>query len=231
MRAWMTSTSSSRSSKIALAVLLEGRVLLGGLVLGHGRKLRGPTVTPPGLIVDRCEAVAELVRRVGRAVGRRQVLAAGAGLVRHARSPSPPRPRQGWPAIAVGRAHADPRPHRLGQDAGRLPVGHRPAGHHAAARRQGAAHPPALPLAAAGAGRRRREEPARAARGHRRWPPSGSGVAVPRADRRHAHRRHRRPTSAGSSSATRPTCSSPRPSRSTSCSRRRRATRCATSRR
>ena len=41
------------------------------------------------------------------------------------------------------------------------------------------------------------------------------GVAVPRAHGGHAHRRHRRPTSGAGSSATRPTCSSPRPSRST----------------
>ena len=43
-------------------------------------------------------------------------------------SPRPrPRRTQGWPAIAGGRPHADPRPDRLGQDARRVPLGDRPA--------------------------------------------------------------------------------------------------------
>ena len=40
MRAWMTSTSSSRELEDRLAVLLEGGVPLGGLVLGHAERVR-----------------------------------------------------------------------------------------------------------------------------------------------------------------------------------------------
>ena len=67
---------------------------------------------------------------------------AGPGRGSRRPSASPRRAQaQGWPAIAAGRAHPDPGPHRLGQDAGRLPVGHRPADDRAGARRRAAAHP------------------------------------------------------------------------------------------
>ena len=79
--------------------------------------------------------------------------------------PSPPQ-AQGWPAIAAGREHAHPRPHRLRQDAGRLPdvPGHPvPAGRPAGARGPGA-----LRLAAEGAEQRHLPQPRNPARRHRR---------------------------------------------------------------
>ena len=87
--------------------------------------------------------------------------------------PTPPQV-QGWPAIAVGRARADPGADRLGQDAHRVPLRDRQADRHA---RRGAARP--LRLAAEGAELRHRAEPARPARRAR--------VEAPR---RGAHRRH-----------------------------------------
>ncbi len=70
---------------------------------------------------------------------------------------------EGWPAIADGDAHADPRADGFGQDARRVPVGHRPARGDPGAG-EGKALPRAVRLAVARACRRRREEPAGAAR-------------------------------------------------------------------
>ena len=135
---------------------------------------------------------------------------------------SAPRSRRPTPAAGAGlaghrrrRAHADPGAHRLGQDAVRLPVGHRPA-RQPSRRRPSARTAPgiALRVAAAGAGGRRREEPAQPAAGH---PPRGR-AARPAATRSRPSAcapATRRPTSGAASSATRPTSSSPRPSRST----------------
>ncbi len=71
------------------------------------------------------------------------------------------------------RERAGVRAHRIGQDAGRLPVGPRPPGGRSEPRA------PGLRLAAEGPLLRRREEPARAAQGHRRRHLGG-----------HSHRRH-----------------------------------------
>ena len=85
--------------------------------------------------------------------------------------------------------HADPGPDGLGEDAGRLPLGDRPADDHAASGDGGAAGP--LHLAAASAGGRRGEEPAGTAAGHR--PRGGAaGAHGPRPDGGHADRRHAR---------------------------------------
>ena len=104
--------------------------------------------------------------------------------------PSPAR-RLGGDRLRAGHAHRGP--DRLGQDAGRLPVGARPP---APARCRGTARGPRLRrlrLAAARAQQRHREEPARAAgrhprRGRRRRPGAARG---PRggAHGRHAGRR------------------------------------------
>ena len=105
----------------------------------------------------------------------------------------------------------------------RLPVGHRLAGHEPGPRRTRRSAPALLylsPLRALAVDVEKNlrapllgiEPRSRAAR-----------ARLHRADGRHAHRRHARPTSGASSSATRPTSSSRRPSPSTSCSRRRRA--------
>ena len=113
--------------------------------------------------------------------------------------------QQGWPPIAAGEHTLICAPDRQRQDARRLPVGHRLAGHHAAARGPHPPHPGALHLAAAGPRVRRREEPARPARGHRprrRAPRRGRRHARGR----HAHRRHARPATASASSGGRPTC-------------------------
>ncbi len=121
---------------------------------------------------------------------------------------------QAWPAIASGEPRFDLGPDRLGQDAGRLPVGARPvrgaptlrpAGRHGARPTRAA---PGLHLAAQGARLRRRAQPAGAAA-------RASGADV---RGRGAHRRHAAAASAATCCATRPTSSSPRPSRSTSCS-------------
>ena len=89
-----------------------------------------------------------------------------------------------------GRGHAGRRADRFGQDAGRVPVGDRPAGGGAAARGPEAAHPGALRLPAQGAGRRHRAEPARAAdRDRARRAPARPGRAGHQGGG--AHRRHR----------------------------------------
>ena len=89
------------------------------------------------------------------------------------------------------RGHAGRRADRLGQDAGRVLVGHRQAGGAAAARRPETACPGALRLPAQGAGGGHRAEPARAAdRDQARRAPAGPARAGHQG--RGAHRRHRR---------------------------------------
>ena len=90
-----------------------------------------------------------------------------------------------------GREHAGHRADRVGQDAGRVPVGDRPAGRGARPRGPEAALPGALRLAAEGAGGRHRAEPALPAdrdRARRARP----GPARARHRGGGAHRRHRR---------------------------------------
>ncbi len=65
------------------------------------------------------------------------------------------------------RQHAGHRADRVRQDAGRVPVGHRPAGLVGAHGRARAGHPGAVRVAAEGAGRRRRAQPAHPADRHR----------------------------------------------------------------
>ena len=142
--------------------------------------------------------------------------------------PEPTSPQvNGWPHIAQGEHTLICAPTGSGKTLTAFLALDRSAHHHTTARPE-AAHEGAVHLAAARAGVRRREEPAVAAHGHR---PGGRAArrAVRRAVRGHAHRRHRRPKIVRSSSASRPTCSSPRPRASTSCSPRRRATRSSTS--
>ena len=128
-----------------LAVLLEGRVVLGRLVGRHdrvygecyGRRHRDQ----PRHGCTRCTAGVSNVHSC-----RDSSHLAGSVWTRELADPLEPfspavrawfsttfaeptaAQAQGWPAIAVGRAHADPGPHRLGQDPGRVPVGPRPAG-------------------------------------------------------------------------------------------------------
>ena len=131
---------------------------------------------------------------------------------------------------AGGQARAGRRPHRVGQDPRRVPVGARPAGRRAAARRSRST--------AAGSSTSRRSRRWRStcsATCARRWPASGRprsalGPAGPRHHGRACAPATPRPTSAGCSPAPRPTCWSPRPSRCSCCSPRRRGSRCAGSR-
>ena len=96
-----------------------------------------------------------------------------------ARSPSRPRRRRSaWPRDRRRRARPAQRADRLGQDARRVPLGHRPARERPAARGR-AAHADRLRLAAEGAGLRRRPQPRHADPRHRRG-----------RQRRRAHRRH-----------------------------------------
>ena len=125
------------------------------------------------------------------------------------------------------RIDADPCADRQRQDTRRVPLVPRSPDVRAAATEEPAV-PRALHFAAEGAGRRRRAQPAGAARGH---------CQRRRGARRHVRRRRpspsapatRRRPNAPAFSASRRTSSSPRPNRSTCCSRRTRARRCAAS--
>ena len=136
---------------------------------------------------------------------------------------------QAWRAIGEGRGHAGHRADRVGQDAGRVPVGDRPAG---------GAPPPSdknrrcrvvyvSPLKALAVDIER----------NLRSPLIGIGQAARRLGCRSPRSRWRcgpvtpPPTSGASSPRTRPTSSSPPPSRSSCCSPRRRGRPCAGSRR
>ena len=126
---------------------------------------------------------------VRRSVALDRFSPAGAGLVLDHVPRAHGGPGPGLAGHRLGRAHADPGAHRLGQDAHRVPVGHRPAGHHRRRPR-----------------RQRRTRllyisPLRAlavdVEKNLRAPLQGIGLAaerlgpaVHRADRRHAHRRH-----------------------------------------
>ena len=99
----------------------------------------------------------------------------GAGVVRQGVRGAHAGPGAGLAGDRDRRAHADLGAHRLGQDAGRLPVGARPPRRRAERR----PHAARLRVAAEGALLRRREEPARAAARDRR-----------RRQGRPAHRRH-----------------------------------------
>ena len=83
---------------------------------------------------------------------------------------------QGWPPIADGRAHPDLRPHRQRQDAHRLPVRDRPAGHRAdpGARRSAPGCSTSRRCGRWRSTSRRTCGPRWPASG---WRPSGSGVA------------------------------------------------------
>ena len=134
------------------------------------------------------------------------------GCLRHAH-PGPGR-RLGRPRLRPGRAGG--RPHRVGQDPGRVPVGHRPPGHRPGGPRA-PAPPGPLHLPAQGPGRRHRAQPP-VAPGRPAGGRGQPGRAPPGHHRRHAHRRHpgRRPPPLPG--ATRPTSSSPPPSRCSCCS-------------
>ena len=135
----------------------------------------------------------------------------GVGLPRIRRSrASPPRPRAwfaatfaaptaaqtgAWDAIASGRARARLRPHRLRQDAGRVPLGARPTGRSARARRR---------ACASSTSRRSRRSPSTSSRTcARRWPASAAPRRGWGSCRRRSRRRSApatpRPKSAGDS--------------------------------
>ena len=107
------------------------------------------------------------------------------------RSPPPRPPRPGLGGHRLRPPHADPGPDRLGQDAGRLPLGPRPAAGRRRAGAREAALPGALRLAAQGPDLRRRAQPAVAAGGHRHGGRAGR-AGPPVGARRHPHRRHAR---------------------------------------
>ena len=98
--------------------------------------------------------------------------------------------RDGWKAIAAGDHALDPRAHRFGQDARRVPVGDRPAVLRAAARGPAGEDARPLRVAAAGARRRHREEPPRAARRDPARRRSARHAARARAGGRDPQRRH-----------------------------------------
>jgi hypothetical protein len=89
------------------------------------------------------------------------------------------------------RARPRRRPHRIGQDAGRVPLVARPAGRRSPAGRRAAALPRPLRLAAEGTGRRRRAQPSGTAGGHRAGG-SPAGSEPPRDPGRHPVRGHAR---------------------------------------
>ncbi len=122
---------------------------------------------------------------------------------------------QGWPAIAAGEHTPVLAPTGSGKTLAAFLWGLDRLVVRAAADGQGAPHPPPLPLAAAGPGRRRREEPPQPRCRASASRPSGSGEPFHPPHGRHAHRRHPGRRAPPACCATRPTCSSPRPSRST----------------
>ena len=133
MRAWITSTSSSRSSKMASQYSskagwhsgdrypasvagMPGSLRAGGRRgrICRCRRLQSPRWPGGPDTTDRSRSpVSPSPSGRGSPPSFREPTAAQAGA---------------WPAIAGGRPHAVLRPHRLGQDVGRVPVGHRPAG-------------------------------------------------------------------------------------------------------
>ena len=140
----------------------------------------------------------------------RSVRPGHAGVVR--RVVRRPHPGPGGRVARRRRRRARPRrrPHRLGQDAGGLPVGDRPA--DARAPPTSRRHPRALHLAAQGARGRRRAQPALTARRHH----PGGGPPRRRLPRRHGRRPVRRHVAARpprAASRVRPTSSSRPPSR------------------
>ena len=92
---------------------------------------------------------------------RLSVLPRGPRVVRRVVRRAHPRPARRLDGDRRRRPHADPGPHRLGQDAGGVPVGDRPARRPSRRPTAARAHPRALHLAAPRARGRRREEPAR----------------------------------------------------------------------
>ena len=124
----------------------------------------------------------------------------------------------GLAADRVGQGRSGHRADRLGQDAGGVPLGARPAGRRG---HRGRRHPPrpdqrSLRVAAQGAVERRAPEPRGAARRNQ-----GAGRRARAMRRRRSGRRCEPATRPRASGARRPagrrTSSSPRPSRSTSC--------------
>ena len=159
-----------------------------------------------------------------------RVLAGHAGLVRGGVRRADAGPGRSLAGHRQGRGYAGRRADRVGQDAGRVPVGDRQAGGGAAAAGPEATDPGALRLPAQGAGGGHRAEPAGPAdRDPARRAPAGAGRAG------HPGRGPApatpRPRTAGSWSPSRPTSSSPRPSRCSCCSRRRPGRPCAAWRR
>ena len=122
-----------------------------------------------------------------------------------------------WDAISSGHHTVVVAPDRLGQDAVGLPLGDRPDGERAGARGAARALPGPLRLADEGARRRRRAQPARPARRHRpRRHAARAGAA--RHQRQRPLGRHPGQRAPGLRPHARPTSSSRRPSRSSSCS-------------
>ena len=208
-----------------LAVLLERGVELRGLVLGHGPSVRDRRFRPFGTGTPESGGLLPKSRRrfASHRAGTVPPVALGrfSEPVRTWFETSFPAPTRGpGPGLAGhrrGRPHPDPRPHRLGQDARRVPVGDRPADDArtpARKREHSAGHPARSTSPRCGpspsTSRRTSGPPSRG------WPWRPSGWARTCGCPRSACARATpRPTSAASWSATPPTCSSPPPSPST----------------
>ena len=103
----------------------------------------------------------------------------------------PTRPQaRGLAGDRARRVDADPRADRQRQDAGRVPLVHRPADVRAGAADATQRCRVALRLAAQGAGRRRRAQPARAARRHRATSRAAAATPFHVPGDRDPHRRH-----------------------------------------
>ena len=186
----------------------------GRRLAGIGRILSGP--------IDWIAPCRDPRRSPGR------LQRADARLVRARRSPSRRAPRRWAGRRSPAAAHADPRAHRQRQDPRRLPLVPRSAVGGAATgaeRRSRVLYVCPLKALAYDVERNLRAPLAGIRRTAERDRVGGPGGAASRQpDRRHAGRRAPR-----SSSKTRRTSSSPRPSRSTCCSPARRARSCAAS--
>ena len=166
----------------------------------------------------------------GRASGARAAVAPDARLVR-----GRVRGSHGGPGgrLAGGRrrpGRTRRRPDRLRQDAGRVPLVPRPGRHDPGAGEPAPSLPDPLHLAAQGPRGRRRAQPARHRSPASGRPRDGSAPRCPTSGSPSAPATPP-PTSAVGSPASRPTCSSPRPSRSSCCSPGSPARPCAASRR